>query len=210
MLSNKLALKGETGNKIGAHLWLESIIYFEFENQPSEPFVQSQIRGTKGEILPFGATGFSAPEHYEFKTWKTSENQRRDPGTEHLFLSELWLFPVWEPIQYKITYELNGGEFTTTYPTTYTIEDQNFTLINPSRTGYILTGWTGTGITGDDPVLEVTIEQGSTGDRTCTARWALPFRTLTDSATDISVSGYIRSDAAEKGAAARLGLRLWI
>ncbi|HOL15650.1 MAG TPA: InlB B-repeat-containing protein [Bacillota bacterium] len=162
--------KGETGNIIGAHLWLESIHYFEFEG-PGAVFQQSQIYGTKGKILPLEATGFSAPEHYVFKTWKTSANQIRDPGREHTFLSELWLFPVWEPIQYQITYELNGGEFTTTYPTTYNIEDQTFTLINPAKTGYIFAGWTGTGIPGDDPVLEVVIDKGSTGDRAYTAHW---------------------------------------
>ena len=131
------------------------------------------------------------------------------PNHEFEFTANTTLYAQWTPIQYTITYNLNGGTNNPANPATYTVEDE-VTLVAPTREGYIFTGWTGTGITGDDPVLEVTIEQGSTGDRTYTARWALPFRTLTDSATDISVSGYIRSDAAEKGAAARLGLRLWI
>jgi len=163
--------RGETEDEIGAHLWLESILYFEFENQPGAVFTQSQIRGTKGEILPFAATGFSAPEHYEFKTWKTSAQQTRNPGTEHTFSSELSLFPVWEPIQYQITYYLNDGEFTTPNPDNYTVETETFKLNNPTKTGYIFAGWTGTGIPGDVPVTEVIIEKGSGGHRTYTAHW---------------------------------------
>ena len=53
----------------------------------------------------------------------------------------------------------------------YTVTNATFTLVNPVRTGYTFTGWTGTGL--DEPACEVTIASGSTGDRSYTANWTL-------------------------------------
>ena len=73
------------------------------------------------------------------------------------------------PIVYSISYELAGGTVATTNPDNYTIESENITLINPTRTGYEFTGWTGTGL--DAASTNVTIVQGTTGNRSYTATW---------------------------------------
>ena len=73
------------------------------------------------------------------------------------------------PIQYTISYELNGG--TASNPASYTIESGDITLSNPTRTGYTFDGWSGTGITGTSQT--VTIAGHSTGNRSYTANWSL-------------------------------------
>ena len=73
------------------------------------------------------------------------------------------------PIVYSISYELAGGTVATNNPDNYTIESESFTLINPTRTGYEFTGWTGTGL--DAASTNVTIVQGTTGNRSYTATW---------------------------------------
>lgn len=77
----------------------------------------------------------------------------------------------WEAIDYRIDYELAGGSLAQdeSNPTKYTIETETFTLYNPTRTGYTFTGWTGTDLEGETET--VTVEKGSTGDRSYTANW---------------------------------------
>ena len=70
---------------------------------------------------------------------------------------------------YAISYELAGGSVATANPTSYTVESEDITLTNPTRTGYGFTGWTGTGL--DGATSTVTIAHGSTGDRSYTATW---------------------------------------
>lgn len=73
------------------------------------------------------------------------------------------------PTVYSISYELAGGTLATTNPDNYTIESENITLINPTRTDYEFSGWTGTGL--DAASTNVTIVQGTTGNRSYTATW---------------------------------------
>ncbi len=75
----------------------------------------------------------------------------------------------WTIDQYTITYDLDRGTAEGN-PDTYTVETDAFTLKNPTRPGYTFTGWSGTGLTGENN-LTVTIEKGSTGNRTYTAHW---------------------------------------
>lgn len=73
------------------------------------------------------------------------------------------------PINYDITYNLDGG--TATNPETYNVESDAITLNNPVKTGYTFTGWSGTGLTGENN-MAVTIAKGSTGDRAYTAHFS--------------------------------------
>ncbi|GBF75543.1 hypothetical protein PA598K_03960 [Paenibacillus sp. 598K] len=70
---------------------------------------------------------------------------------------------------YTITYELDAWTSDPSNPVTYTVETEDFTLINPTKPGYTFAGWTGTGLS--EPTLTVTIAKGSTGDRHYTATW---------------------------------------
>ena len=74
----------------------------------------------------------------------------------------------WIPTNYSIAYELNGGTDPGN-PATYNIESETITLSNPTRTGYIFSGWTGSN--GTTPQTSVTITKGTTGDKSYTANW---------------------------------------
>lgn len=73
-----------------------------------------------------------------------------------------------EAIDYSISYNLNGGSATN--PTTYRVDTNTFTLNNPTKVGYDFIGWTGTGLI--EPSMIVTIEKGSSGNRSYTANYS--------------------------------------
>lgn len=64
---------------------------------------------------------------------------------------------------------LDGGEVSGN-PANYTIESNAINLKNPTRAGYIFSGWSGTGLSGNANKT-VTISKGSTGNRSYTAHW---------------------------------------
>jgi uncharacterized repeat protein (TIGR02543 family) len=75
----------------------------------------------------------------------------------------------WTPVEYTISYNLDGGTVAEANPTSYTVETASFTLNNPTKDYYDFAGWTGTGL--DAATEAVTIQNGSTGNRTYTATW---------------------------------------
>ena len=86
--------------------------------------------------------------------------------------SDVTVDVVYQAIIYSITYkgvEDEGVTFTEDNPEAYTVADESFALNNPSREGYLFTGWTFEGQ--DEPTKTVTIAMGSTGDKTFTANW---------------------------------------
>ena len=109
---------------------------------------------------------------YRQTAWTTAENggETLRLGSAYSGNGALTLYPVWEPEQYDITYNLGGGTVTGN-PEHYTVESESFTLQNPERDGgYEFAGWSGTGLTGTDNKT-VTVAKGSTGDREYTAHW---------------------------------------
>ncbi len=78
---------------------------------------------------------------------------------------------------YTINYNLDGGIVSGTNPTSYTIEDNTITLINPTKAGYTFSGWTGTGLSSN--TMTVTIPHGSTGNRSYVAHWTANTATIT-------------------------------
>ena len=70
---------------------------------------------------------------------------------------------------YRITYNLDGGTVSGN-PETYNIETESFDLKNPEKQGYTFSGWTGSN--GENLQTRVTIEKGSTGDKTYTAHFS--------------------------------------
>ena len=80
---------------------------------------------------------------------------------------------------YNITYNLDGGTNSDSNPASYNRETDTITLKDPTKTGYTFTGWTTDTIT--SPTKNLTIEKGSTGNKTFTANWALIGYSYTDS-----------------------------
>ncbi|MBR7042291.1 MAG: InlB B-repeat-containing protein, partial [Bacilli bacterium] len=112
--------------------------------------------------------GFTIPNGYEFAGWKIGD-VIYNAGETFDVTGNMTAVAQWNPIEYQITYNLGEGIVSGVNPTTYTIESDNITLINPSKNDYYFAGWTGTGLS--EPTQAVTIPQGSTGDREYTAQW---------------------------------------
>ena len=108
---------------------------------------------------------------HTFKGWYGNENLTGSPvtaiGNTETGNKEYWA--KWEINQYTIAYDLAGGTAEGN-PDTYTIETGAFTLKNPTKSGYTFTGWSGTGLDGENN-MTVTIPKGSTGERRYTAHW---------------------------------------
>lgn len=79
------------------------------------------------------------------------------------------LYAIWTPINYTISYDLNGGAVAVSNPTGYNIETPTFTLNNPVKIGYTFVGWTGSN--GTTPQKAVSIYKGSTGNKSYKANW---------------------------------------
>lgn len=127
---------------------------------------------------------------YIFSGWRSSENRTFSASDGYVDINptdapELTLVAQWTPINYPITYALNGGSASNL--DSYNIETTSFTLNNPTRNGYDFTGWSGTDISGNS--MSVTIPQGSTGERNYTASWTPINYTISYALNGGSVSG---------------------
>ena len=84
-------------------------------------------------------------EGYEFTGWSNGKDTYT--GTETAadinpgLLSSLDMTAQWEPTQYTITYNLDGGSVATANPASYTIETNTFTFNNPTKNGNKFLGW---------------------------------------------------------------------
>ena len=78
---------------------------------------------------------------------------------------------------YNVTYDLDGGSLEEkTNPKNYTVNDK-FTLNNPEKEGYTFIGWTGSN--GEIPEMSVTVEKGTTGNKTYKANYIINTYTIT-------------------------------
>ncbi|HIW75296.1 MULTISPECIES: leucine-rich repeat protein [Gordonibacter] len=108
---------------------------------------------------------------YTFAGWYTDATGGNVWNFSTKITSDKTIYAHWTAKPYTINYTLAGGSVSKPNPTTYTIETADFTLTNPTKSGYTFAGWTGTGLTGAQK--SVTIAQGSTGDRSYTATWTV-------------------------------------
>ena len=104
---------------------------------------------------------------YDFEGWYNGDTKYTFGSTLSESITLTAKFS--NPKTYNISYDLDGG--TATNPATYNVESDAITLNNPVKTGHTFTGWSGTGLTGENN-MAVTIAKGSTGDRTYTAHFS--------------------------------------
>ncbi len=93
----------------------------------------------------FGSTGVTKPQdptraHYTFGGWYTDEALTSKFNFGTLPKKSVTLYAKWVPVEYKITYVLNGGINGTNNPATYNIEDA-FNFDGATKTGYTFNGW---------------------------------------------------------------------
>lgn len=114
----------------------------------------------------------SAPAGYELADLTVTANGQNVAVDGNKFVmpeGNVTVSATLRAIVYTITYNLNGGEVETANKTSYTVEDESFTLVNPTKEGYLFAGWTGTGLS--RATTTVTVAKGSTGARAYTATW---------------------------------------
>ena len=111
-------------------------------------------------------------EGYDFLGWYTSatfEPNTKKTSINASTLQDYDLYAQWTATTYSISYNLQGGTFLSTTPSTYTIETATFTLSNPVKADTEFVGWTGTNLT--ESTKNVVINQGTTGNLNFTAHW---------------------------------------
>jgi len=128
-------------------------------NTPSLNFSDGKV------ILPsLTKTGYTFLGYSDTKNGSVKYTSNVDIET----INNKELYAIYESSNYSISYNLNGGNISG-QKTSYTSED-SFTLPTPTRTGYTFTGWTGTGLS--SATKSVTVNKGSTGNRSYTANWS--------------------------------------
>lgn len=138
---------------------------------------QSELQGSYTQVTV--PAEIPVREGYRFTGW-TFGDKSVQPG-DTVQISDLWTYTAqadvtytfeagWEADTFQITYNGLEDAETTGNPESYSTADDTFTLNNPKRAGYEFAGWTGTGLP-DTVSKNVTIERGSTGNRTYTALW---------------------------------------
>ena len=90
------------------------------------------------------------------------------PSTLNITCANQAINAGWYPINYTITYNLNGGTNPSDAKTKYNVETENYTLPTPTRTGYEFEGW----YSDSSLTTKVTsIVKGSTGNKILYSKW---------------------------------------
>ena len=143
-------------------------IYYERE-QYDIAFVVDPDKGsvTSGDVeqqVPYEGTPteptVSGTPGYSFTGWDTAVD---------VITGDQTYTAQFELVDFTLTYDLDGGSVATDNRSSYTVESETFELTNPEKQGYTFGGWTGTELS--EATMTVSIEQGSTGDRTYQATW---------------------------------------
>lgn len=144
---------------------------------------------TASMSLSYGTTGILQENKYEkngynFAGWALSDNTDSVAYADGASITitsglveglgegktTITLYAVWTPIEYTITYVLNGGSLNGNPDLTYTIEESVTLALPADRTGYTFGGWyTSEEFDEDSKVTQ--IENGSTGNKVFYAKW---------------------------------------
>ena len=118
-------------------------------------------------------TSFTLPipikNGYDFKGWYSDYNYNgyiENNGTYNINQNTT-VYAKWQPVNYTISYVLNGGQNVAGNPSTYTIEE-SINFAEPTREGYDFKGWY-TDSSFNQSITKV--ENGSVGNITLYAKW---------------------------------------
>ena len=111
---------------------------------------------------------------YEFVGWYkgskiSGSNERYDEYKDEAYITfkgeKTEIYARFMPIEYEITYELNGGVLSETPISTYTIESSDYLLPIPTKQYYQFDGWK------NKDTIVTKISKGTIGDITLIATW---------------------------------------
>ena len=165
---------GSTGNKTFTATWSDPIEYtitYIMNGGTNDPSNPATYTVESAEIV----LNDPAKAGYNFTGWTPTDTIPAG-STGNKTFTATWS----DPIEYTITYIMNGGTNDPSNPATYTVESAEIVLADPTKAGYNFTGWTPTD----------TIPAGSTGNKTFTATWSDPIEyTITYDLAGGSVAG---------------------
>lgn len=158
--------QGTTGNKAYTAHWTEG----------ADPVVTYVTNGGSSvdpqTTTSLGAAPSTTRAAYNFDGWYTDSGlSNKISNYPYAVNGDITLYAGWTPIDYTISYTLDGGNVASANPTSYNIETADITLNNPTKDGFHFTGWTLDGGS-TTPSTSLTIIQGSTGNKAFTANWS--------------------------------------
>ena len=131
--------------------------------------VTNQVEN-EGDYTTFSVSNYyTAPvkNGYNF-TW-TINSVPFDNTIPYTCNEDVEVIGTYTPIQYTITYMLNGGTNHLSNPEFYNVESNTINLQNPTKLGYTFNGWYDNSGFSGNPV--VSIPKGSTSNLTLYAQW---------------------------------------
>ncbi len=142
-------------------------------NQQSGSGGSSSVQATYGSAMPSATmptrTGYTFNGYFDATSGGTKYYNANGSSAKNWDkTAAATLYAHWELANYTISYDLKEGTVTGN-PASYNVTTNTITLNNPTRTGYVFLGWTGSN--GTTPQMTVTIAQGSTGNKSYTANW---------------------------------------
>lgn len=125
--------------------------------------------------------------HYEFVGWCSDEELTNIVTTiDTSAMTDLTFYAKYVPVNYTVTYNLDGGTNSENNPASYDVTDVVITLAAPAKDGYVFRGWyTDNAFT--QPITEIT--KSNAGNLTLYARWA--------SVADVYTITYVDPDGQE-------------
>ena len=158
--------------------WLEKAKFDYWLNYKEEESLDLHWPATEyvGELIKKEVPPDPERTNYEFTGWyRTSDCQEEDEidFATYLVEGDMNLYAGWKPVDYTITYIMNGGTNDPGNPASYTVEDDRIDIAHPTREGYEFCGWEVTGPAKYDDSFDCWIEAGSYGNITLTATWKI-------------------------------------
>lgn len=172
----RLSYSGNGGYKKSVTISAPYTISYSANGGTGAPSSQKKAQDIN---LTLQGKGSLARTGYTTDGWATSStgNKAYNFGATYSENTSRTLYAHWNVVTYTITYNLNGGNVSTANPTSYNVTTNTFTLNNPQKTGYTFAGWTGSN--GSTKQTSVTINKGSTGNKSYTANWTANQYTIT-------------------------------
>ena len=113
---------------------------------------------------------------YTFSGWYSNVGLTTAYTFSTMPTENITLYAKWTIISYEISYDTDGGINNESNPSSYTIINEEITILAATKEGYIFNGWYEEDMT---TPADTTIEAGSTGNVSYYAKWSLNQYTIT-------------------------------
>ena len=176
----------DTGDKAYYAKWIGGTVYHAVRLYPNggDPLVTDTFDVEDGQKLNLPVP--TRTGNWRFDGWFTAVSGGTQVTSDTVISQSYDLYAHWtdttpppgpgpgpgpapQPTMYHISYDLAGGMVDGTNPTEYNVNTEAFSLINPTKEGFVFNGWEGTDLL--EATITVTIPKGSTGDRSYKATW---------------------------------------